>query len=626
RAEILDRDTQRMGYELAHRASIETAQLAETRAGLPDLAESEESPAELQERWRAVATVYRDSQPHISEVESVQEQSTEVAETPQSYIERIGPVAREMHEQITGREIEAISMYLNQVNDRSEEQIATFQSELSAAELIGFEGVPYDTPDQIPDDPEEADEEEALTYRYPGVARQRLTDTQEAVTSLIDRLEETRSAIEDPNPPVESDERVSELRRQLEEDFEESRELLENTRVAIAELEERITESEELRQTVRELFGQAQDLVEEDPDAADDRFSEAEEALVDALELQEDPEFREEMDARLAELGARIREAQYQLAVVEVREQVNEGRRLYRQDQFGDAESVLLQAQERWEEVSDSENSEVQYWLRLTQSALNLQDERQLTDTDPLYRVLGSYLSLASEAFNRGREALEQGDEQEAERHFERARDNIQSVIAARPFNRDARVLSLRITELTDPDEFEEIFQQRLDQAVEAADTDPNDAVNDLYDLREVDPDWPGLDEAIRRVEIAAGIREPPRDDTSTEESNALLAEARQEFQAGNAEVAQEQLEEAVRVNPDNDEARELLDEVRLEVGSSSGPALTSSELQQFRRAENYFIDGEVGRALLIVERLWQDEDNRSYDPLASLRSRMVNR
>lgn len=626
RAEILDRQTQRRGYDLAGSVSIETAHLAEIRAELPRLAEPQDSLAELEELWRAVATVYRDSLDHVSTVDDTMALSTEVAETPQSYIEDMGPVGREMHEQIIEREIDAISMYLEQVNERSERQISTFRSELNAAELIGFEGVPYDTPEQIPDIPEEPEDQEALTYRYPGIARQRLQGTREAVADLVDRLDDTRTAIDDPNPPVNSDEQVSGLRLRLDEAFAQAQALLGNARVAIADLEERIIESEELRQTVRALLADAQDLVDDNPDAADERFSEAEETLVDALELQQDPEFRDETDAQLADLGTRIREAQFQLAVVEVREMVNEGRSLYRQDQFGEAESVLLRAEERWQQVSDTENSEVQYWLRLTQSALNLRDERQLTDTDPLYRVLGSYLSLASEAFNRGRAALEQGNEQEAERHFARAQDNIQSVTVARPFNRDARVLSLRITELTDPDEFEEIFQQRLNQAIEAADTDPNSAINDLYDLREVDPDWPGLNDAIRRVEIAAGIREPPRDDTTTDESNALLAQARQEFEAGNAEVAQEQLQDAVRINPDNDAARRLLDQVRLEVGTSSGPVLTSSELQQFRRAENYFIDGQIGRALLIVERLWQDEDNRSHDPLASLRSRMVNR
>lgn len=625
RAEIPDREALRRGYDLAQTALVETAELAELRSNITELAQPEDTLEVLRETWEDAATAYRNSEEHISAVNNVVSEASNVAEAPRSYLESVGPFADEMHEEIQARDLNAITMYLEQINERSEDQIATFEQELEAAERIGFDGVPYETADEIPDIPEEAGEDEALTYRFPAVARDRLQDTEAAVTDLIEQIEEAQTAVDDPNPPAESDEQVNDLRARLDEAREDALELLENSQVAITDLEERIAESDELRERVRNLLAEAENLVEEDPDEADDRFSDAEDALIDALELQQNPEFREEIDAQLAELGTRIREAQYQLAVVEVREMVNEGRSLYRQDQFEDAESVLLEAEERWERVSDSENSEVQYWLRLTQSALNLQDERELTDTDPLYRVLGNYLSLANEAFDRGREALEEGNEEEAERHFERAQDNIQSVTVARPFNRDARVLSLRITQLTDSDEFEEIFEQRLDQAVEAADTDPTSAINDLYDLREVDPDWPGLDDAIRRVEIAAGIREPPRDDTSTEESNELLAQARQQFDDGNAETAQDQLEEAVRIDPDNDEARQLLDEVRLQVGASSGPVLTSAELQQFRRAENYFIDGQIGQALLIVERLWQDEENRNYDPLASLRSRMVD-
>ncbi|MFP4644204.1 MAG: hypothetical protein ACLFM0_07605 [Spirochaetales bacterium] len=626
RAEIPSREDARRSFGIASDGASAIAGLSGLRSRLPSRPSADASLESLESAWFdwasevGEAVEYRRSFGELSD--RVEADSPPAA----SIIRSLEPYQNDLFGQIADREAALAERYLSELTDRFSEQIADATSRREDAVLVGLDGVEYERPEDVPDNPEQPEEDDAdLTYRYPSIARDRLGDSESELQQILEELGEFAERIEEPNDHLLDRERIVELLDRIDRLQEDGAGEVDEHESTLAELDEQIEDSNELRQQVEDLLVESEETVEDDPDEAERLFSQAEDALVEALELQQDPEFRDRIDERLVTLGSRIRDERYRIAVSEVRDMINEGRSLYRQDNFGEAEEVLLEARELWASVENSDNSEIEYWLRLTQSALTLQDDRELTDTDPLYRALGSYLSLAYSAFEQARQAEQEGDTEEMERQLTRAERNTQSVTVARPFNSDARVLSLRIEEMRDTDEFEEIFEQRLEQARQAAQENPQEALNDLYDLREVDSDWPGLEDAIIDVEILAGVREPPREDTSVQEAEELLAQAQTQFDQGNNEQARDLLEESIELDPDNDAARDLLDEVRLEIGSSAAPTLSSSELQQLRRAENHFIDGQIGRALLIVERLWQDEDNRDYEPLVSLRNRMVN-
>ena len=630
RAAVPDRSPAQQAFDIATDAATAIAGLSGLRGEVSAAPSADESLEQLESVWFEWSSVVQNALEYDQFFASAHDRrdQDENADEPSrpSLVQSLEPYRDGLLQEITDHEAELATLYLEELSTRYSDRLSEAALSRENAVLVGLDGVDYDRPEDVPVDPEPPDEDAAeLTFRYPSIARERLDQSEAELQQMLNELQESVERLENPNDHLLEREHIVALIERVNALLEEGAEELEQQRTTLAELDERIEESDELREQVEELLAQSEATVEDDPDEAERLFSQAEDSLIEALELQQDPDFRDRIDERLVDLGAQIRDARYRLAVAEVREKINEGRSVYRQDNFGEAEDVLIEARELWSSVENTENSEVEYWLRLTQSALTLQDDRELTDTDPLFRALGSYLSLAYTAFEQARQAEQAGNTEEMNRQLDRAERNIQSVTVARPFNRDARVLSLQVAEMRDTDEFEAIFEQRFQQAQEAAQEDPTEALNDLYDLREVDPDWPGLEEAIVDVEILAGVREPPQDDTRVEEAEQLFAEAQTAFDQGNNAQARDLLEESIELNPDNDAARELLDEVRLAIGSTAAPTLTSSELQQFRRAENHFIDGQIGRALLIVERLWQDEENRDYGPLANLRSRMVD-
>lgn len=627
RAEIPNRDAERAAFRLVSEASAAIATLAEERGNLPALADAGAGLAALESAWITAGERFDDAREALGRYEEAFDRRAGGGERAERYFARLDPHVDTLYGDIASRAVDTAYAYLSAGNRQYASTYDSLARELSHAELIGIGGVPYDTPEQIPAEPDEPDDPDEIVYRYPDIAIERLQEVDSSLSQLADEVNAMIEAFADPREPIRESERVERERIELESLATRLGDLVTRNNTAMEEMGRRIAEAEMLRDDVRALLAEAEAILNDDPEAAGDLFSDAEDLLVDALELQQHTEFRDYVDAQLADAGDRIQASLFEATVGEVRELIDEGRRLYRQDNFGRAEQALLDAQERWNRVNETENSEIRYWLRLTQSALNLQTDRDLADTDPLYRPLGSYLNLAYSAFERAEEERARGNDERAEQLLARAEDNIQSVTVARPFNREARVLGLQIIELLNPNEFDTIFEERFNQAMQAMDETPFEALNDLYDLQEVEPDWPGLEQAIFNAEIAAGVREPPRDEASVERSNELEQQARAIFDPGDMSAIEEAvslLEEAIQLNPDNDDARALLDEVRLAQGSTAAPTLSSSELQRFRRAENHFLDGQIGRALVIVEQLWQEEENRRYPPLADLRSRMV--
>ena len=85
-------------------------------------------------------------------------------------------------------------------------------------------------------------------------------------------------------------------------------------------------------------------------------------------------------------------------------------------------------------------------------------------------------------------------------------------------------------------------------------------------------------------------------------------------------------LEEALAIDPRNDEVRVLLDSLRINRGGSASIALNGGDQAQFLRAESLFVRDSVAQAFAIVERLWALGQNQLYPPLITLRRRITSR
>ena len=364
-------------------------------------------------------------------------------------------------------------------------------------------------------------------------------------------------------------------------------------------------------------------------EAARNNYQAAREAFLEALELREDPALRTSSDELIQTVGAELQELENVIVVRRVRELITQADELYNQDNYVAARDTLLAAQSTWEQTNVESNPEIDRLLTLVTAALSLEEGRNLAVTDPLYPILGNYLSIAREDFNTGQRLFRQGEIARANLRFDRAIENLRNIRDVRPLNWDARILELRIAEIRNPEDFDEIFATRYEQAVGRLDeVGPLEVYSELEVLAEINPDYPGIQQQIFQLEIALNLRENPVDAARVREAANLYNRAVGLAQGSvdQATVAVSLLEEAVDLNPDNSQAKFLLDQLRIRLGGQATVALSTADEEQYRRAETLFSQGQVLQALQIAERLLAASGNQNYPPLVDLRRRIALR
>ncbi|POR04176.1 hypothetical protein AU468_03485, partial [Alkalispirochaeta sphaeroplastigenens] len=463
--------------------------------------------------------------------------------------------------------------------------------------------------------------------RYPDEAAERLALLEGVVARAGEEVERARQGLEEDrdyvssSPPVQAELlRLAALQQDLNElalvGAEKSSEAAGLIAEARVREEEGFTRIADARAAIAAMR----------IDAARRNWEAARDAFFDSLELREEETLRASADREIAAVGQELLELENVLVVQRVRELLNRAENQYNQDEYVAARDTLLQAQQTWEQTNIEPNSEIDRLLILATAALSLEEGRELSPSDPLFPVLGNYLSLAREDYNRGVLLFRQGREDEANRLFDRSIENLRNVRDVRPLNWDARILELRIVQLRDADEFENIFATRYNQALARLDqAGPLEVYSELEALAEINPDYPGLQAQLRRLEIALNLRPDPADQQRIARAQQLYNEARR-LSGGSRDqvvVAVSLLEDAVGLNPGNRDVRFLLDELRIRLGGRAAVALSTTDEQQYRRAETLFQQGQVVQAFAITERLLSNPENQGYPPLVDLRRRI---
>ena len=364
-------------------------------------------------------------------------------------------------------------------------------------------------------------------------------------------------------------------------------------------------------------------------DQARENIQGALEAFDHSLEYREDDDIRRRRDQVLPALSQEIIEAENRVVVRQVRTLINRGRSLYNNSQFFDAERVLLQAKSRWADTNPEENSEIVLWLNFVRAALQANSGREIVESNPLFREISQLLNLAVEDYQEGEGLLEDGRVRDAIDRLERAEEKIARILIPFPYNQEARILSLRIDELKDKDAFAEKLTRYYNDARRKISNNPQEAYVDFKDLALIKPDYPGLQKSIYDLEIILKIRIPPPDPAKLAESRELFNKARPIVERNQRElftIALEQLNRAIELNPDNQAAIEYKDRIQIAAGERVQPILGSVAQGQYRLAEEKFLSGNYFEALVIVEKLLQDEKNRNYPPLVELKKRIETR
>ncbi len=473
----------------------------------------------------------------------------------------------------------------------------------------------------------EGEQAAEVVYHYPDRALDLFSGAVDTGEKLRNDLDQVTAFLQEEDPAIRQTPPIQERfaeKNELEERLEEQ---MERINTLTAEAEEKTFLAARYRQEGEKKLEEARRLMEQN------RFAAAKERLVSAADrfdeslfYKEDPELRRLRDESIAALYDQINDAENALVIREVRDFIVRGKALYSQGEFGEAQDILLKAANRWSDTNVEPNPEIEYWLSLTQTALSVTSGREIEDTDPLYAEMSQYLNQARADYRTGKKLITDGKKQEADVYLNKAEKNILYVQQYFPFNKEARVLNLLISRLRDEKQFLEIFKKDFNEAKQLISSNPQKAYIDLKDLEAINPDYPGMAQAILEAEYAAGIKVRPPDRTKINQSAKLYEDAFRIYTGGNRAqypLALSLLEEAIRLNPDNVAAIRLKDNISVETGGQSTSVFSNEDQQVYLEAVNAFTSGNYPKASILVDILLQDPDNQRNTKLLELQERI---
>ncbi len=371
-------------------------------------------------------------------------------------------------------------------------------------------------------------------------------------------------------------------------------------------------------------------LKTEDFDTARSKLESARERYLASLSLEDDSALRARSDAALQDLGDSIVKSENEKVVRDTRKLITDGKNYYFSGVFAKSEDSLLKAQSRWKTThADETNPEIEYWLKLAQSALSVKSGRDIPVTAPLYPEMSQLLSLANKYYDEGQKLLKAGKRDDALKSFDLSKEKINQVKVVFPLNQEASVLALRIDQITDPATFKLSFDAKYKEASAAIKTNPRDAYSDLQDLSAINPNYPGLKQLMYDTEITLGLRMPPPDPAKTRRAANLIAAARRIVDSGDTgrfSYALDQLNEAINLSPNNEEAPALRDRILTYQGGNTQIVLSSYAEEQYRLAVQLFQDGNYLQANAVIQRLLTDPKNKRSQKILDLSKKILAR
>jgi len=365
-------------------------------------------------------------------------------------------------------------------------------------------------------------------------------------------------------------------------------------------------------------------------ETARERLDRARERYLVSLSFEQDPLLRVSSDRLLSELAVSILKAENDLVVADTRRLLTTGKNSYLQGEFDRAEVSLLQARSRWATTNTTAEVEVEYWLKLVQTALSVKSGRDIPVTAGLFPEMSQLLSLAKRYYEDGTSLLARRDKTGAVKSFTAARQKISEVKVMFPLNQEARVLELKIDQLSDPDEFSRKFARMFAEAKAKIDSriDLTTAYTDLKDLEAINPRYAGLRTQIERAEILLGFRQPPPDPRAIAEARSLVQAAQRIFDSGQVSqfsFARTQLERAITLDPNNENASRLKDRIATYIGGDTAIVLPSAAETLYNEAVTFFTGGDYINARARLTRLVSVfAKGKSVQKVADLDSRLT--
>ena len=464
--------------------------------------------------------------------------------------------------------------------------------------------------------------------KYPKEAKQILSSTKEDLTSQKDSIDSIVEVINGEDDTLLNDPKIIEALKNAQEFSINISEQIGVTENLIKTADDNIFNAERAKQEGDDRLREAKSLLaREDFLLAKKRLDAAADSYDDSLSFQEDPVIRDKRDNEIKSLSEEIARIETEIVVKEIRKLINQGKDLYSQADYGEAEVVLSRAQSKWNGINTEPNKEIEQWLELIKTAVSINSGREILETDVLYAEMRNYLNLAQENYLEARELASTGNNSRVLNLVTDAEKKLLVVLQPFPNNEEARTLDLKLTQLKDPQAFNEILRNKFNSAVGKMNSNRQSAYIELVYIRNIDPKFPGLAAQITELEYLLGLKQRPPNPADLRKSNEEYNKANAIVRKGNRieyPLAVGYLESALELNPNNLKAQRLIDEIR--IGDSSSTitnVLSSQDETLYKQAEKEFINGNTINARIMIDRLWQKEDNKRVTKVIKLREKI---
>lgn len=356
-------------------------------------------------------------------------------------------------------------------------------------------------------------------------------------------------------------------------------------------------------------------------------------------ELKNDGDIQQETFNKLTKLRQDIIDSQKPLFVNETRAIKNNARTAYYAGDFNKALSYLSEADSKradWSRLMDitlEEDEELERLKDFVNTAIAIQEGREISPYDSKAPEMNQNLSIASMYYRTAESYLATDkNSKEAKKFLNKAKEKINLVKIYYPRNKIASSLSLRIDKLTDPKAFETAFEQRYRElsAVNYASRSfmAQESYSQLLDLYELNPSYKGLKNTIYKAELDLGLKQKPVDTTALTKAKALAKEAKELYnKAGRDTIllqqAKEKAQAAIKLDPSNDTAITVLDEIALRTGEQSAVTLSAADEELYQKALADLQNNKVFDANSKITKLLQNKNNTRSAKILKLKKRI---
>ena len=302
---------------------------------------------------------------------------------------------------------------------------------------------------------------------------------------------------------------------------------------------------------------------------------------------------------KIENLLEKISEQQKIIIDKEVDDLIAQAGKEFNNDNYAEAQILLNRAQERWNVVFlDYENDEM--------------------------------LRSAKQSFEKGKSFSKKGNSQAALAQFNEALQTLEILRSLVPRNMAANKLRLEIQQFQDPEQFKINFANRVSQAKENAASAAKDsfgnekllqAYAELSDLAEINPDYPGLKNAILEIEYSLGKKKRPLAPGVKKYAEQLASEAQKLFQSGNYQEAFKKINQAISTDSENQNFKSLRSRISARL-KTNVYTRDSNYTDRYQEVVELISSNRYEMAEEIISEMWKNPANRTEN-LTKLKNRV---